>query len=154
MIVNTRPTGTSGEMKIVDNTDNPDLKTVEMWVRAEETEPSIQIPWAFSLGNNRSNWSSFLWKPNSEWQRLGSVYVSTPNQFTFHLGDTGSEKFGGPTDLVVDLYGFNQEFQNRSVYIWVDGVYKNATPYVRVNGVWTPNVTPYVKTPFEWQPLS
>jgi len=94
----TRSTGSSGTMLIRDLGGN-----VEFWINSNNsTTWSDHIPWSWSTPNG-SNSGSFYYHQNSSWQRVSTAYVSTSGFVTFHLGNTGTSGFGGPTDFTVFL---------------------------------------------------
>jgi len=161
MIEHILPTGTDGEMRILDYTDDPDLNTLELWVKSSSAVAIAQLPWAYSIGSERSSWRSYNFDDVILWQRLTIVYLAAPAEFTFHLGDSNTAELGGPTDLTIETHGYDPEtgvpvdpYLTESVYVRVDGVYKRAQVYANVGGIWTPAVVPYIKTPSGWKRVS
>lgn len=90
----TRGTGSSGTMMIRDTGS-----TIEFWLNSNNsTTWSDHIPWSGTVNGSGVS-GSFYYHPNSGWQRLGVWGVSTSQNVTFNLGNTGTSGFGGPTTL-------------------------------------------------------
>lgn len=165
MIEHIITTGDTGRLKIEDRTDDPDQMTVVLFVQSLSPVSISQLPWAYSKDATRSGWNSFNFRDTTLWQGLGSVYVGDSVQsFTLHLGDSGTSQLGGPTDHQVSLFGYVAPEDpidpgptgptiNRNMYVKVGDLYKRATPYVNVNGVWQ-IAQPFVRTERGWSEMA
>ncbi len=90
----TRSTGSSGTMLVRDTGT-----TIEFWINSNNsTTWSDHIPWSGTV-NGVGVSGSFYYHPGSAWQRLGVWGVTTSQNVTFNLGNTGTSGFGGPTTL-------------------------------------------------------
>lgn len=145
MIESTMATGDKGILKIQDKTDVVD-KTVDLWIQSLSPVYIPQLPWTYSINGVMEPWKSFKFLYTTLQQHLGVVYVGYAETFVLHLGDTGTSQLAGPTDFAVDL---NQS-GIRTVSIKVGDVYKQAIPYVNVDGVWTP-AAPWVASGGQWK---
>lgn len=94
----TRGTGSSGTMMIRDLGG-----WVEFWLKAGSATFNHQLPWSFTANGAHSGWRTHDFVSGGNWQHLGSVYVTTRQTVTFHLGSTGTSGLGGPTDFSVFL---------------------------------------------------
>lgn len=158
MIEHIISTGDTGSLKIQDNTDNPSLMTVELWVKSSSPVNIPNLPWTYSVNGSQNSWKSFNFTNTTLWQYLGGVYVGTLRTAALILGATNTSQLAGPTTHEIELAGYVEpinptppsgEGSNGEVRVLVDGVYRRATPYVNVNDVWTV-ATPYVRSERGW----
>lgn len=142
------PVGTTGHLYLVDNTDNPDLMTVDIQLRSDPPISVPSLPWAYRIDGSEPTWRSYDFAPLFTTQTIASIYVGRlASEFTFLLGNTGTEELDGPAEFTISVN--RNEGLNDSVLIRVEGTYRRATPYIRTNGVWVV-AEPYVKTPMGW----
>lgn len=155
MIEHTTETGTGGQLKVVDKTDDPDLMMAEAWIYYPNVLDVPQLPWTYSVDGVMDSWKSFNFSGGAAWQLLGGVHVGNAETFTLHLGDTGTTELNGPTDLAVNLFGHVPEggVEDALVRVRHDGSWKKAIPYVNVDGSWKQAI-PYVRTPEGWKPTT
>jgi hypothetical protein len=93
----TKATGSSGTMMIRDVGNG----WVEFWLKAGSSTFNHQLPWAYTAPTGFSGWMTKDFVSGGAWQLLGSVFVSTSGNVTFHLGSSGTSGLGGPTDFTV-----------------------------------------------------
>ena len=138
-------TGTDGEIKIVDRTDEDDM-LVEMQIRCAAAIDIPELPWLYSVDGNQSNvWSHHL-LANDDWQVLDEVFIlGDSSSFTFKILDTGFTEMNGPAEFTVDLLGapssglayvLDGTWKPAEVYVNVRGVWRHAQPFVRDQGIW------------------
>lgn len=90
----TRSTGSSATMMIRDTGT-----TIEFWITAgNPTTWTDHLPWSGTV-NGVSVGGSYNYQPNVGWRRLGVWGVSTNQNVTFSIGNSGTSGFGGPTTL-------------------------------------------------------
>jgi len=127
--------GTAGQVKIQ---EDPVAHSVVSWIKG----PGIEIPvgyWSYvvydSDGNDVivSNLKSFHLLANTDWQRLGYVYVGLNASFLLGIGGTDTAEMGSGETFTIPLLG-NPDIH--FVSIKVGDKYKKAVPYVNVDGVW------------------
>lgn len=151
MIERVIDTGNTGQLRIRDNTDNPDLMTIEFWARSSSPVSIPQMPWAYTFEGQDTNWRSYNFQSHTDWQRLLTFFVPQELQFVdyiFHLGNTNTDELGGPTDLAVTKDPTPQAMVN----VRVDGVYKKAIPWVRISGEWK-QAKGHVRNQSIWTPM-
>lgn len=144
--------GTSGKVKIQDNTDSGS-KNVVVWLQG----PSISIPsipWSWVLydsdGNavQSSNLLSFRLLANNNWQLVSYIYVGTNARFLLGIGATDTDEMGRTGETFsIPLMG-NPDIS--LVSIKVGDQYKKAIPFINDNGVWKP-VQVMVMSAGEWK---
>lgn len=158
MIIHTFQTGTSGEIRIEDNTDDVNSKMVNVFIRSTTPVAVSQMPWAWELGiyspnPEHSGWRSLSGVVGESWRQIASIFVAEPNTFTVHLGNTNTDELGGPDEFTVDLYGFDPEVGipplPRLATVYIDGVPRQAEVYVYDDG-WPKLAEPYIRRPFGW----
>lgn len=126
--------GDTGKLIIQDKTDTvkPSQKYVDLYIQSMSPVAIPQLPWRWYTDEQVGpTWKSFNFKNTTLRQHLGLVYVGYAHQFTLVLGNTGTSQLDGPTEFGVDLATLV-----RTVSVKVGTVYKDAIPYVNVNGVW------------------
>lgn len=85
-------TGSSGAMMIRDTGS-----TVEFWLTSNNTTTyNYQLPWGYTV-NGATGTGTFRYEKGAGWQRLGYWTVTTSQNVTFRIFDTGTSGFGGPT---------------------------------------------------------
>lgn len=144
----------NGTLDIVDATDWI-AKLVDLYFITGQNEYRTQdIPWKYAIDGVESSWQNFHFVPPNPpgYTHIAQIYVGFAQQFTFSVGDAGFGNFGGgnifwPADFTVDLIG-NSDL--KTLRIKVDGVWKQAIPFVNVAGVWKP-AAPYVMLNSEWK---
>lgn len=145
-------TGDVGRLKIVDKTDDESLMTVEMWAQSLSPVAIPQLPWTYSINTTMSSWKSFNFANTTVWQKLGSVYVGATENFTLHLGNTGTPQLNGPTNHNIQLFGSTADTGSAAldkITIKDGNARRTVVPYVNVNGVWKP-ARAYVRTDQGW----
>ena len=93
----TKATGSSGTMMIRDVGNG----WVEFWLKAGSSTFNHQLKWGYTANGAFSGWLTYDFVSGGNWQHLGSVFVSTSQNVTFHLGSSGTSGLGGPTDFTV-----------------------------------------------------
>jgi hypothetical protein len=77
--------------------------TVEFWINSNNsTTWTDHLPWSWSTAYG-SGGGSYYYHPGSQWQRLGSISVTSSTNVTFSIGATGTQGFGGPTSFTVNI---------------------------------------------------
>lgn len=90
----TRSTGSSATMMIRDTGTS-----IEFWITSgNSTTWTDHLPWSGTV-NGSSVGGSYNYQPGVGWKRLGVWPVSTNQNVTFNIGNTGTSGFGGPTTL-------------------------------------------------------
>jgi hypothetical protein len=146
MIEHVINTGDRGRLKIIDRSGEPH-PMVEFWIQSLSPIGVRQIPWAYSINNDRSAWQSFRFRDQTVWQPVRRVALTYGETATMYLGATNSSELGGPTQFTVKLVG---GLAPRLVLVKVGTQHVKAIPYVRVNGVW--QVTqPLIRTDRGWR---
>jgi hypothetical protein len=111
-----------------------------------------QVPWAYILNGQVSSWKSFRLEANLAWQRVATLAVDVTQEITFRLGASGNVLLGGPTDFPLEVtrvplvssgHGFAR--------IKVNGIWRQAIPYVKDNGEWK-QAEPWGRKAGEWKP--
>lgn len=146
--------GTTGELKIVDNSSEPELMTVEFWVRSSSPISVPQFAWAFALDGGEKYWKSKNVLAITDWQFLGFTYVGGASQVTITTSATGTPELGEDLgyEYTVDLYTVSipgNPYELKTVLVRIDGEYKQVVPYIRNNGVWAPCEV-WTKRPSGW----
>ena len=145
MVTQSYQAGTDGHVRLASKLSDAGFPSVEIWMRSDAATEYTPFPVSYSVDGLQSN--SFQFQPPvdfTEWALVGRPYVSPDAQeFTFHLGDTGTTELNGPQDFLLALD------QASLVDIRVNGEYVKAQPFVRTNGVWLP-ATPHIRQNGEW----
>lgn len=147
MITYTQPTGAAGTMRI----DDDESQYVDLYLLGVNQRIE-QIPWTYILNGQIDPWKSFTLEANTAWQKVTTLLVDATQDITFRLGDSHSVLVGGPTDFVqeitrVALISGGTGFAR----ILVDGIYRQAIPFVNDNGEWK-QAEPWAKLQGEWKP--
>jgi hypothetical protein len=94
-----KATGSSGTMRIRDTGS-----VVEFWLNSNNsTTSSNNLPWGYTDASGTSGTLTFDYNAGAGWQKLRSWTVSTDQNVTFRIGDTGTSGFGGPTSFTVAI---------------------------------------------------
>jgi hypothetical protein len=160
VIENITTVGDTGRLKIEDNTDDPGLMNVVLWIQSLSPVSVPDLQWSFQKDNSAESWKSFNFLATTLWQKLATVYLGNGvENFTLKLGETGTSQLDGPFDYEVPVYGYVEpppaivgDVAKRAS-MNVNGIYKQANVYVKVSGTWT-LADPYIKTPSGWVRLS
>lgn len=95
-----RNTGNSGIMLI---RDIPEQNIVEFWITSNNTTTfTDHLPWGWTINGSTGN-ATYNYQKGVGWVRLGNYYVSTSQDVTFRINDTGTSGFGGPTVFTVHI---------------------------------------------------
>lgn len=140
------PTGTDGTIFINDN--GVDNVTIDMKYGTNDFDSMIsQMPWTVTLNGIKQPWKGFDLYSGDFYQRLTTLYVDKGQTVTFHLGETGEPRVGGPSD-----YSFyvQRGAMLSAAYITKGAASQRATAFVNVNGVWK-QAEIYVKYNGEWK---
>lgn len=129
----TKPTGSSGTMKIVDLNPGGASGNVEFWLNSNNsTTYNHDLPWGYTINGVTDNTNTFDYSAGDGWQRLGVWNVTTSQTVTFRLYDTGTTGFGGPTT-------FNQAISRATVPAAPSTPTFNTVQPTSLNVLWTPN---------------
>lgn len=151
-ITHEKDTGTTGKLIAYDATDDPNDRLVWIYIATTEYQAAV-INWSYSLNGviKGSGSTTELWENSLSPEYLTNVYVGPEYEtFTFRMEDTGTVRLGGPTELTFNLAGYESSLVEGTVRVKVGETYKQATPYVRKDGIWQ-LAKPYVKTPTGWK---
>lgn len=150
MIEHISNTGTDGQLKIEDRTDDPSVMLVDLFVKSAVPLSAFTLAWSYSIEAVDYSVRAFNFASgDTDWQQLGSIYVGLAQDFTLRMGNSSTTELAGPTDFNVALYGYNAGGSTQTVDVRVGGVYKKAQTHVRVAGVWK-TATPFVKKDGVW----
>lgn len=141
--------GTTGQIKLIDHTDNSEKDFVEMWYKADPPIFRRQMAYTSSVDGAQQRWNIFTWQALTDWYRLGARHAGGADTFTFHFRDSGTIELGGDVDFTIQLLGASG---TNLVEVRVDGVWKKATPFVKSGGVWI-QPTPYLKVNGVWKEI-
>lgn len=147
MTTYTQGTGAAGTMRIDDDgSQYVDLYLLGVNERVE------QIPWTYILNGQVDPWKSFTLEANTAWQKVTTLLVDATQDITFRLGDSHNVLVGGPTDMVLEIERVPL-ISGGTGYarILVDGVYRQAIPFVNDDGEWK-QAEPWAKLQGEWKP--
>lgn len=147
MLTYTKPTGAAGTMRI----DDDESQYVDLYLLGVN-QMVDQIPWTFILDGVVQPWRSFRLEANTAWQKLTSLKVDVTQTITFRLGASGNALVGGPTDFEADITRVPLVSGGTGyARIVVNGVYRQAIPYIRDNGEWK-QAEPWARLAGEWRP--
>lgn len=139
-------TGTDGKIRINDN--GIDNVTIEMKYGVGDFDSRIsQMPWTVTLNGIMQTWKAFDLYSGDFYQKLTTLYVDKGQTVTFHLGETGESRVGGPLDF---SFYVQRGAMLSAAYITEGASAKRATAYVNVAGVWK-LAEIYVKQNGEWK---
>lgn len=129
----TRSTGSSGTMMIRDLGPGTAGADVEFWLNSNNsTTFNHELPWSWTVNGTYSGMLEFDYSAGAGWQRLFNGFVTYTQTVTFHIGNTGTGGFGGPTT-------FNQLITRASVPAAPSNpTFTNVGP-TSVDVNWTPN---------------
>lgn len=143
--------GTTGTIKIEDNTDDPELMLAVVWLKSSTPISVPQFPWTHAVDGVMAEWKSHNVLATTEWQRLGVVYVGAAQTLDIFIEETGTTELDGPAQFTTNLYGYSPGVG--LVNINVNGVWKKAEAYVNDQGTWK-LASPYIRTPSGWTELT
>lgn len=94
-----KDTGSSGTMMIRDTGTN-----VEFWLNSNNsTTFSSSLPWSYTDASGTSGTKYHNYSAGEGWSLVRRWSVTTDQNVTFRIGDTGTSGFGGPTSLTVAI---------------------------------------------------
>lgn len=112
--------------------------TIEFWLRANTIATYHQnLPYGWTVNGQTGSgthsynypWPGGGYPTPGPLERLRSFNVATTQTVTFRLGRTGTSAFGGP-------HTFSVFIQRHSIWVNVNGAWRQGVPYVRHAGKW------------------
>lgn len=147
MTTYTQPTGTAGTMRI----DDDGSQYVDFYLLGVN-QVVDQVPWTYVLNGQLQSWRAFRLEANTAWQKVTSLLVSTTQDVTFRLGASGNARLGGPADFTIEVERVSLVSTGHGyARVLVNGVYRQAIPYVNDNGEWK-QAEPWGKIAGIWKP--
>jgi hypothetical protein len=94
-----KDTGSSATMMIRDTGTN-----VEFWLNSNNSSTfSHQLPWSYTDASGTSGTKYHDYSAGEGWSLVRRWSVTTDQNVTFRIGDTGTSGFGGPTSFTVAI---------------------------------------------------
>lgn len=156
MIEHFMDTGTHGELRIRDFTDESSYMMVDFAIRTKTvfTDQDVlrQLSWSWWMDDEQADTNALDFDPAGEdWRMLAEDFGGGHDTASLRLQDSMTTELGGPTELTIGLYG-----SPNTVHGLVDvkhgGIWVKAIPFVRDSGVWK-QATPLVRSQGTWKEL-
>lgn len=147
--------GDTGKLIVQDKTDTAVRanKVVDIYIQSLSPVAIPNLAWRWytddvppaivgggDAHHARYSWNSFNFQNTTVRQHVATIFVDYAHEFTLVINDTGTSQLDGPAEFNVQLAN-----QLRPVSVKFGTVWKQAIPYVRVEGVWKPALAMVMK---------